>query len=227
MDSYCPSAPALDDQVVDEAFSDSFLALNLNVVPDAKDAQQKRDEALARILQQTEQRELEQTLEQERKDSSLALQLLLEEKTEMAKEQERKEKEEKRVEGARKQEMLDRDFQLAKALAEADRVQEASLRPTYQPEPAMTTALNSARQHALHFHNQNCGCAVVATYNNNHIYQTHDQYCRKQNCVTRQYFGGNYNARSRQGPHQHGARCCTINHIHTLSCYCVTRAGHW
>jgi len=211
-----------------------FLSASAPVL-DFEDAR-ARDEALARLLQQSATEEVERKRIAEEKDAAFALQLLMEEKLQIGKEAELARVSEivahklhselalaQQIEEEERKKYLEmKDLELARRVAEEEKAKLATLNlhdNRNQLTNNLTAQFKSSRQHAVAIHNHHCNCGVTATYNNNHIYEIHNKYCTKRNCPTKQFLVPN-----NQGlRHRHDGRCCTIDHIHSISCHCVYR----
>eukprot|EP01127_Copromyxa_protea_P010448 TRINITY_DN2541_c0_g1_i2.p1 TRINITY_DN2541_c0_g1~~TRINITY_DN2541_c0_g1_i2.p1 ORF type:complete len:223 (+),score=32.49 TRINITY_DN2541_c0_g1_i2:74-742(+) len=190
--------------------------------------QQKRDEALARLLDRSESQEREKASIQEEQDARLALQLLVEEKNRLDREKELELVSEKVAqqlqldlalaqrwqEDERRNNRPETDAELARRLAEEERIRQVTLNTNN------VGRLNAARQHVIAIHKKHCYCLNTGTHNNNHLFQVHNQHCAKPSCIGRQVLGGRLPC---TGPHVHDYRCCTVNHLHTVHCPCVFR----
>jgi len=134
----------------------------------------------------------------------------------------------------KKRKQLEEDEALAKKLSEKEK---RNYNNYYNDYPyygtgSSTSNLERLRQHGVMIHNKYCSCGKTSTWNNNHIYDIHKRYC---NCVeddddldlSYNYNGNNYSSRRNyfnQGrKHEHGYRCCVMNHLHTVSCKCYYR----
>jgi len=88
--------------------------------------------------------------------------------------------------------------------------------PSYSMVNSSVAISTDKRQHALTIHNSFCSCGKTSTWNNNHIFDVHTRYCGCDLFNVRNYFN--------QGKkHEHDYRCCTMNHLHMISCKCYYR----
>jgi len=98
---------------------------------------------------------------------------------------------------------------------------------SYYNSTVSTTNLERLRQHGITIHNQYCSCGKTSTWNNNHIYDIHKRYCNcEEDDLDLSYNGYNGSRRNyfNQGKkHEHGYRCCNLNHLHSVNCKCHYR----
>jgi len=208
----------------------------------------KNDEELAKKLQQLEIIESNKKVVEldTTKDELYALKLLKEEKLE----QERKKLEGPKYteedeylarrlqEEEKKKIQLEDDELIAKRMVEEERRLEEKrnresylVKPNYPPPPVNYPSfypsvynpnpyngqniIHEKRNHAITIHNTYCSCGKTSTWNNNHIFEFHRKYCGCD--LFRSY---NYNQGKK---HEHDQRCCTLNHLHNISCKCAFR----
>jgi len=91
--------------------------------------------------------------------------------------------------------------------------------PSYQPYHYnyQYKKKSQQRQHALNIHNRYCGCNQTQTCHNNHVYKIHAQSC---GCNLDTYSP----IPSNEGrAHVHGSKCCVLDHLHNVNCYCCFR----
>jgi len=209
---YLPPAPQQDPIAT---LSDSVLALALQEeerklfhrAQEEAQRQTTEDEFLAKQLQESESTRERETQEQEIKDKKLALQLLKET--------------ERLVTEQAKRDQLRKDSDLAQKMFEEEKMKAITLdahEKFSMPKPL--TAF--PHQHALEVHNNWCPCKKVsAPTDNNHIFKTHDRFCR----CGKKYITKTSAPSNNQGiKHKHNEFCCLLAHAHNNSCFCSYEA---
>jgi len=205
------------------SLSDSMLAMKLqdqertDYHKNQQAARQRAcdDEQLARLLQQSESQKIVEAKRIEEQDQALALRLVLEEK-----EAERKaaEAEQKRKEEQKKKDQLLKDQALALKMQEEEKHKAATLE--YAARMA-SPPKNTVNRHPVEIHRHYCGCAKNSCpQHNNHIFKIHDHHCHCGVVYFPQAPKPSYVVPNQGKLHVHGTYCCTINHIHSSTCFC-------
>jgi len=125
---------------------------------------------------------------------------------------------------------LRKDFELARKIDDQEKKA-----PTPPPSPGFTypsvygsssIPVNPSayptfnRDHVIAIHNRYCFCGNTQPYNNNHLHSVHTTHC---NCGYSLHAVQNPNSNHGR-KHVHDYRCCGVNHMHTVNCYCAYRS---
>jgi len=184
--------------------------------------QEKEDEVFAAKLQELErlndmQRKTDEEERKRRKEK--------EDAEDRKKQQLRKDEEyaKKVMEDEKRLAQIEKDKALAKKLEDEEKrasyVAPPVTYPSYQPYNYnyQYKKKSQQRQHALNIHNRYCGCNQTQTCHNNHVYKIHAQSC---GCNLDTYSP----IPSNEGrAHVHGSKCCVLDHLHNVNCYCCFR----
>jgi len=221
-----PKSPASDEHLARMLATAEQTTLSKEMEREKNDAEFARLLALeeqnkvASEAQETKRKQEERSrVEAEKRKKDEDRRSKLREDEELAKRLEEEEK---------KQLQLRKDYELAKKLEDSEKkasptpFQYPSVYPShtypsspYQSHsPYYTEAAKLA--HATTVHNRFCYCGNTQTYNNNHIYAIHTSHC---NCSFYPQPQGNHGRK-----HVHDYRCCSVNHLHSATCYCVHRS---
>jgi len=233
-----PQAPPPQHNVIINPFNeltDSMFAMKLSETElethRRLQKQEKEDEVFAAKLQELErlndvQRKSEEKIKEEEKRKRKEREDLENRKKQQLRADEDMAR--KLVEEEKKQLQIEKDKALAKKLEDEEKKRSVYVPPVYVPpvyNPVSTypnynyqyKKKSQQRQHALNIHNRYCGCNQTQTCHNNHVYKIHATSC---GCNLDTYSP----IPSNEGrAHVHGSKCCVLDHLHNVNCYCSFR----